>query len=369
MTFYTNELFLRRDGKLVKIDKPDSANASVHRELLLLELRDDWTVGGQHVSGRGASRHGLRGLPRRGTTLRPALRARSTRKSLAGMSPTLDHILVNELDNVRNRVFVLTRANGTWRREPLGGMPEFGTISASAVDADESDDYFMTVADFVTPTSLLLGTVGKGAAGEAQELPAFFDAKGLADHPARGHLEGRHEDPLLPGGPQATSRSTARTRRFSTATAASRSRCCPPTAPVSARPGSRRAASTSWPTSAAAASSAPRGTRRRSRPTGTRPTRTSSPWREDLVARKVTSPPHLGIQGGSNGGLLMGNMLTQRPDLFGADRLPGAAARHAALQPLLAGASWMGEYGNPDDPKEWAFIRDLLAVPQRRRTA
>ena len=47
ITFYTNELYLRRDGKLVKIDKPDSANANVHRDLLLLELRDDWTVGGR----------------------------------------------------------------------------------------------------------------------------------------------------------------------------------------------------------------------------------------------------------------------------------------------------------------------------------
>ena len=51
-TFFTSELFLRRDGKLVKIDKPDDANANVHRDLLLVELRDDWTVGGQDLSRR-----------------------------------------------------------------------------------------------------------------------------------------------------------------------------------------------------------------------------------------------------------------------------------------------------------------------------
>ena len=48
-------MFLRRDGKLVKIEKPDSANATVHRDLLLLELRDDWTVGGQDLPARARS--------------------------------------------------------------------------------------------------------------------------------------------------------------------------------------------------------------------------------------------------------------------------------------------------------------------------
>ena len=66
---------------------------------------------------------------------------------------------------------------------------------------------------------------------------------------------------------------------------------------------------------------------------------------------------HLGIRGGSNGGLLMGNMLTMRPDLFAAIvcQVPVLDMRRYHL--LLAGASWVGEFGNPDDPEEWAFIR------------
>ncbi len=102
------------------------------------------------------------------------------RKSLAGFSPTRNHILLNELDNVRNRVYVLRRKDGTWTREPLPGMPEFGTVTASAVDDEESDDYFMTVTDYLTPTSLSFGTVGKGAPEKLKQLPAFFDATGLA---------------------------------------------------------------------------------------------------------------------------------------------------------------------------------------------
>ena len=78
---------------------------------------------------------------------------------------------------------------------------------------------------------------------------------------------------------------------------------------------------------------------------------------EDLVRRKVTSPRRLGITGGSNGGLLMGNMLVQRPDLFGAVSCWVPLLDMRRFNQLLAGASWMGEYGNPDVPEEWAFLQ------------
>jgi Serine proteases of the peptidase family S9A len=78
---------------------------------------------------------------------------------------------------------------------------------------------------------------------------------------------------------------------------------------------------------------------------------------EDLIRRKVTSPKHLGIQGGSNGGLLVGVMLTQRPDLFGAVVCQVPLLDMRRYNQLLAGASWMDEYGDPDKPEEWAYIR------------
>ena len=78
---------------------------------------------------------------------------------------------------------------------------------------------------------------------------------------------------------------------------------------------------------------------------------------EDLIARKVTSPKHLGIQGGSNGGLLTGNMLTQYPELFGAVVVQVPLLDMRRYNQLLAGASWMAEYGDPDKPEEWAFIQ------------
>src|SRR4029077_4523058 len=77
---------------------------------------------------------------------------------------------------------------------------------------------------------------------------------------------------------------------------------------------------------------------------------------EDLEKRKVTTPKHLGTMGGSNGGLLMGNMLTQYPQLFGAIVCKVPLLDMQRYHKLLAGASWMAEYGNPDDPQQWEYI-------------
>ena len=77
---------------------------------------------------------------------------------------------------------------------------------------------------------------------------------------------------------------------------------------------------------------------------------------EHLIAKKITSSQQLGIRGGSNGGLLMGAMFTQRPDLFGAVVCAVPLLDMQRYHKLLAGASWVAEYGNPDDPKEWEYI-------------
>jgi prolyl oligopeptidase len=80
---------------------------------------------------------------------------------------------------------------------------------------------------------------------------------------------------------------------------------------------------------------------------------------EDLIARKITSPRRLGIMGGSNGGLLMGVMLTQRPDLFRAVVIQVPLLDMLRFHKLLAGASWIAEYGDPDKPEEAEFLRRI----------
>jgi prolyl oligopeptidase len=77
---------------------------------------------------------------------------------------------------------------------------------------------------------------------------------------------------------------------------------------------------------------------------------------EDLIARKITSPQHLGIEGGSQGGLLVGGAFVQRPDLFNAVVCAVPLLDMKRYNKLLAGASWMGEYGNPDTA-DWEYMK------------
>ncbi len=76
----------------------------------------------------------------------------------------------------------------------------------------------------------------------------------------------------------------------------------------------------------------------------------------DLIARQVTSRAHLGIEGRSNGGLLVLSTMLRRPDLYGAVICGSPLADMRRYHKLLAGASWMAEYGDPDEPQEWAYI-------------
>ncbi len=80
---------------------------------------------------------------------------------------------------------------------------------------------------------------------------------------------------------------------------------------------------------------------------------------ESVIASGLTSPKHLGIMGGSNGGLLMGVMLNQRPDLWGAVVVQVPLLDMLRYHLLLAGASWVDEYGSPDDPEERAFLETI----------
>ncbi len=78
---------------------------------------------------------------------------------------------------------------------------------------------------------------------------------------------------------------------------------------------------------------------------------------EDLINKNITSPDHLGIYGGSNGGLLVGAVTMLRPDLFNAVVSAVPLLDMKRFNKLLAGASWMAEYGNPDIPEQWDYIK------------
>jgi prolyl oligopeptidase len=88
---------------------------------------------------------------------------------------------------------------------------------------------------------------------------------------------------------------------------------------------------------------------------------------EDLIARGITSPRHLGILGGSQGGLLVTAALVQRPELFGAAVAQVPLTDMLRYHTLLAGASWVAEYGDPEQPADRAFIERYSPYQNVRR--
>jgi prolyl oligopeptidase len=356
ITFWTNELFLWRDGKLVKIEKPDDANASVHREWLLVELRSPWTVGGTtHPAGSLLAANFEKFLA--GDRTLDVLFAPTPRTSLVAFAGTRNHLLLTTLDNVRSRIEVLAFRDGAWRREPLPGVPEAGTASASPVDDIESDDYLLVTSSPLTPSTLALGTAGDGREPERLKAsPTFFETNGLRveQHeavskdgtripyfqigrkllPADGSTPtllygyGGFEIPLVPGYDPVSGAAWLEKGHVLVI--------------ANIRGGGEFGPA--WHQAAL----------KEKRP---RAYEDFIAVAENLIARKVTSPAHLGIKGGSNGGLLIGNMYTLRPDLFGAVVCQVPLLDMRRFNKLLAGASWMGEYGDPDKPEEWAFIR------------
>jgi len=87
---------------------------------------------------------------------------------------------------------------------------------------------------------------------------------------------------------------------------------------------------------------------------------------EDLIATGISAPKQIGVSGRSNGGLLVGVAMTQRPDLYGGVVMGSPLLDMKRYSHLLAGASWMGEYGDPDVPADWAFIREYSPYQKLR---
>ncbi len=396
LSFYTDELYvfdqgrfdhgqfdddlsqcdqLDRDarGKFVKIDAPDSAKKCVHREWLLLELRDACTIGGETWPAGALIATRFDEFMAGGREFLPVFLPSDT-VSLAGYGFTRNHLLLNLLDDVKSRVEVVTPSVQDWQHQALDGVPAFGAVTVSAVDDEESDAYFMTVTDYLTPTTLYLGEVG--ALPEVlKSTPAFFDASDLA---ISQHF--------------ATSKDGTRVPYFMVAKKNLALDGSHPTLlygyggfEVSLTPAYSGGVGCAWLTEDGVASRhaasknvfvvanirgggeyGPRWHQAALREKRLRACEDFAAVAEDLIARKVTSPKHLGIQGGSNGGLLMGNMLTLYPQLFGAVVCQVPLLDMKRYSHLLAGASWMAEYGDPDTA-DWDFIKTFSPYQNVRK--
>jgi prolyl oligopeptidase len=359
IAFYNDELFLVKDsGELVKIDAPNTASKSVFKQYLLLELREAWTNDSKtYPAGSLLVSDFDRFL--RGERVFEVLFEPSANTALSSVTTTKDHVVINVLEDVKNRLYVLTPSTTesptAWRREPLVGAPAFGTVNVTAVDSDDSNDYFMTSTDYLTPTTLSIGTIGK-VPEELKRLPHFFDSVGMQ---ISQHF--------------ATSSDGTKVPYFMVAKKDVNLDGKNPTLlygyggfEISLQPNYSATVGRAWLTQGGVYVVAnirgggeygPRWHQAALKENRLRAYEDFAAVAKDLVARGVTSKQRLGIQGGSNGGLLVGNMITLYPELFEAGVCQVPLLDMKRYNKLLAGASWMAEYGNPDYPDQWAYIR------------
>ncbi|HZM01507.1 MAG TPA: prolyl oligopeptidase family serine peptidase [Candidatus Saccharimonadales bacterium] len=353
-TAYASDWFLRRGHKWVQVPKQDDAELRTFAGRLLFTLRSDWTINGASYKAGSLLAANLDGWMK-GDRRLEILFAPTERVSLQSVEDTRHYLILTVLDNVRSRVYLLEPSSAGWRRTPMATSP-FGSVSVYGIDAEKSDDYFMTASDFLTPPTLTLGNAGSGRQEKLKSLPAFFNPEGLE----AGQFEATSKDgtrvPYFVVGKQGMKLDGGNVTLLYGYGGFE----------ISILPSYNAALGAAWLERGGVYVLANIRGGGEFGPAWHDAARQEHRQRayddfiavaEDLIARKITSPAHLGIRGRSNGGLLMGVMLTERPDLFGAVDCGSPLLDMRRYTKLLAGASWIAEYGDPDRPEDWSYIQ------------
>lgn len=353
--FYSSELFLRDGDRLAKVAKPDDASAYTVRDQLVIELRSAWNVAGQEYPQGALLATDFRRFMA-GERQFDVLFTPTPSTSLDGVASTRSALLLNVLDNVKNRLVELRHVDGQWQRRDVDA-PAYGTLEVAPLDAIASDDYFLTVTDFLTPTTMYLAHAGSDERTPLKSLPGFFDA---SPYEVRQFQAPSKDGTLVP--------------YFVVQRKDMKADGGNPTVlygyggfEVSLKPFYSGVTGEAWlqhggvyvlANIRGGGEFGPRWHQAALKEHRQRAFDDFIAVAQDLIRRDITSPRHLGIMGGSNGGLLVGAALTQRPDLFNAVVCQVPLLDMRRYSKLLAGASWMGEYGDPDDPEQWKFIAD-----------
>jgi prolyl oligopeptidase len=360
LTFWTGKLsHVREDGSKVASPLPDDADIqgmSDGRVFALLRTDFDGKPKGALVA------YAIDPLLQKGSTVIELVYAPGPRASISGVSIAKASLYVSVLDNVTGKLFALRKAGAAWAASQIK-LPANGVIAVTAT-ADTSDLAFVRYAGFTTPDTLY--AVGQGKPKKVAALPARFEAtkfsvaqkfasskdgtkvpyfvvrpKGVKGPlPTWMYGYGGFEISVTPnyvspavqfwleGGGQYVVANIRGGGEFG------------PEWHQSALKANRQRAYDDFHSVA-----------------------------EALVASKATSSKQLAIDGRSNGGLLVGVAYTQRPELYGAVLMGVPLADMKRYHLLLAGASWMGEYGNPDVAEEWGYISKYSPYQNIAKTA
>ena len=362
IAFFNDEKFVLRNGALVQLAMPNDAAARIVGPWLVVRLRSAWDVGGRSYPAGALivanAREFLDGKRRFEVLFEP-----TARTALQNWSATSNTIVLDVLDNVRSRLSVMTPMGNGWRRQEIT-LPSLGAASTRPVDRYTSDQIFITYQDFLTPPTLFIGAAGEPVE-KLKSMPAFFDASrmtvrqleaisrdgtrvpyfvvgalGLKNVPTMLYGYGGFENALEPFYSGGLGRAwLARGGVLVIANIRGGGEFGPAWHQAALKEKRQNAFDDFIAIG------------------------------EDLARRGVAEPKQIGIRGGSNGGLLVGAALTQRPELFGAAVAQVPLLDMRRYNKLLAGASWMAEYGDPDVPEQWAYISKYSPYQNVRKDA
>jgi prolyl oligopeptidase len=342
------EILVLRDGELVRLDVPSDASPGLHRQWMVVSLPTGWV--------------------RDGTTYQPGtVLVTDLDEFLAGTAElrviyepggasvfqgalwTKDHLIVASLQDVASRLDLVTP--GTWEAKPIPGVPDNTDTGIAAVDSF-SNEIFLGSSGFDKPPRMLHGLAGESVRA-IKSAPARFDADDLTvsqhfvtslDGTRVPYFQVAHRDST---GPRPTLLSGYGGFAMSQ---------LPGYLGIDGRLWLQRGGNFALANTRGGGEYGPDWYFQSIRTGRHKVAEDFAAVAADLIERGVTTASGLGATGASAGGLLMGVMLTQYPELFG-----GLVCRQPLLDmrrfPVLgAGAAFVAEYGNPDDPADWEFI-------------
>jgi prolyl oligopeptidase len=320
-----------------------------------VRLNEAWTAGGASFQAGSVAELDLAAVKADPAKLHPKLVwAPGPRDALEGMGSTKGRLLISTLENVRGRAWVFTPAKGGgWAKQKLD-LPDNLTVRYTDAD-DRSDLAFVEVSGFLTPSTLYLADTAAGGVKPVKSLPAKFDAsKDVVEQLEATSSDGTkvpyfvvHRKEIALDGSTPTLMTAyggfqiSETPNYNAVTGKlwlerggayvlANIRGGGEFGPAWHEAGLTTKRQVIYDDFAAVA--------------------------KDLFARRITSPRRLGIQGGSNGGLLMGVEFTQHPELWNAVVIQVPLLDMIRISKIAAGASWQGEYGDVNaDPKVMAF--------------
>ena len=358
IAFFEEERFLLGpDGRLRQVDLPTDAIWFTHREWLTVRLRSPWKPKDREFPADSlivirfeAFMSGDRSFD--------LLFEPSERRTIRSAAWSKSRLALSILDNMRTRIQIAEPSAAGWTLTALPGVAETETVDMWSLGddgAESSETFLLTREGFLEPTSLHIVEPGRGPE-PLKRLPPRFSASGLAVTQHEAVADDGVRIPYFQVGPQDL--------RLDGST---------PTILygyggflVSLLPGYTVDVGKAWLERgglyvvANIRGGGEFGTawhKAGMREGKKRAQDDFAVVAADLIRRRVTSAEHLACHGGSNGGLLVANMLTRYPELFGAVWCQIPLLDMRRYSKLLAGASWIAEYGDPDKPEDWAFIK------------